>query len=265
MSGINVFNHPWRVLDCWLWLWVWCFVEEEGGGVIASHCLCMLCLFNFLAEHLLARQVTALRAYKPAANFRYSENMLATKQALRVKELSIAVPLWHSWARVRSSYTTGWWRGHSGDHGGREGGTIPVILVEDLWQPWGWTTQISFKRGGESTDTLSYLQPSSSKAPSRWLATTSLWESPVPTQLKVLLTVNACSESPTQPDGNLHRTAMNSDVLLSNLSSYFSHFREARLKPSLQISALFPSSPSIVHEHFLSLIQVMCISWAEWG
>lgn len=156
MSGINVFNHPWRVLDCWLWLWVWCFVEEEGGGVIASHCLCMLCLFNFLAEHLLARQVTALRAHKPAANFHYSENMLATKQNLRVKELSIAVPLWHSWARVRSSYTTRWWQRRSGDHGGREGGTIPVILwmtcgshgVEPLRSP---------SRGVENPQTLCHI------------------------------------------------------------------------------------------------------------
>lgn len=236
--------------------------RRRGNRIPLS--LYAMCLFNFLAEHLLACQVTALHAHKPAANFYYSENMLATKQALRVKELSIAVPLWYSWARVQNSYTTRWWRGCSGDHGEREGGTIPVIFVDDLWQPWGWTTQISFKRDGESTDTLSYLQFSSFKAPSRWLTTTSLWESPVPTQLKVLLTVNACSESPTQPDWNLHRTAMNSDVLLSNLSSYFSHFREARLQPSLQISALFPS-PFIVHEHFLSLIQVMCISQAEWG
>lgn len=113
-----------------------------------------LCLFNFLAEDLLACQVTALHAHKPAANFCYSENMLATEQALSVKEISITASLWQSWARVQNSYITRWWRGRSGDHGGRERGTIPVIFVDDLWQPWGWTTQISFKRGGVSTDTL---------------------------------------------------------------------------------------------------------------
>lgn len=115
--------------------------------------LCALCLFNFLAEDLLACQVTALHAHKPTSNFCYSENMLATEQALSVKEISITASLWHSWARVQNSYIV-WWRGRSGDHGRREGGTIPVIFVDDLWQPWGWTTQISFKRGGVSTDTL---------------------------------------------------------------------------------------------------------------
>ena len=107
-----------------------------------------------------------------------------------------------------------------------------------------------------STDKLQPLHPSSSTALSQWVSSTGVWDSISPVQLKVLLAGNAYSESPAPPGWDQNCT------VLWDLPACPSSVTSGRSDASPVCKSLVFSSPSllIIHQHFLLLIQIMCMA-----
>lgn len=121
-----------------------------------------MCLFIFLAEDLLACQVTALQSHKPAANFCHYENVFATEQSSKDLEkypLLVSLMLLSSCVQCKlHNHMTivklwrPWWKGRRHDPGYFCGSVAATGLnYSDLLQE---GPQIHC---GESTDMLQRL------------------------------------------------------------------------------------------------------------